>query len=101
MAPKGNKGGGIVEGLFTGTAFFAASNAKTYAGFVGTFLLYSLVLVVGFMVVAWVLRAVTGREFFSVAQIQCPPGSSPGKCPGTTTEGCVTASGNCTASLQQ
>jgi hypothetical protein len=97
----GKKGGGLMEGLWTGTAFFAASNAKTFAGFVGNFLVYSLVLVVGFMLVAWVLRTVTGREMFSVAQIQCPPGSSPGKCPGTDTEGCVTASGNCTASLGQ
>lgn len=90
-----------MEGLWTGTAFFAASNAKTFAGFVGTFLVYSLVLVVGFMVVAMVLRAVTGREMFSVSQIQCPPDSTPGKCPGTDTEGCVTPAGNCTASLGQ
>lgn len=94
-------GGGLMEGLWTGTAFFAASNSRTFVGFVGNFLLYSLVLIVGFMLVAWVLRLVTGREMFSVAQIQCPPGSSPGKCPGTDTEGCVTASGNCTASLNQ
>lgn len=97
----GKKGGGLIEGLWTGTAFFAASNARTFAGFVGNFLVYSLVLVVGAILVAWVLRAVTGREMFSVGQIQCPPGSSPGKCPGTDTEGCVTASGNCTASLGQ
>jgi hypothetical protein len=95
------KGGGLVEGLWTGTAFFAASNAKTFAGFVGNFLVYSLVLVVGFMLVAWVLRTLTGKEMFSVSQIQCPAGSSPGKCPGTDTEGCVTAAGNCTASLGQ
>lgn len=95
------KGGGLVEGLWTGTAFFAASNAKTFSGFVGNFLVYSLVLIVGFMLVAWVLRTLTGKEMFSVAQIQCPSGSSPGKCPGTDTEGCVTAAGNCTASLGQ
>jgi hypothetical protein len=97
----GKKGGGLIEGLWTGTAFFAASNAKTFSGFVGNFIVYALVLIVGFMVVAWVLRLVTGREFFSVASIQCPSGSSPGKCPGTNTEGCVTPSGNCTASLGQ
>jgi hypothetical protein len=100
MAPKKN-GGGLMEGLWTGTAFFAASNAKTFADFVGQFLLYSLVLIVGFMLVAWVLRLVTGKEMFSVGQIQCPPGSSPGKCPGSDTEGCVTPSGNFTASLGQ
>jgi len=90
-----------MEGLWTGTAVFAASNSRTFASFVGNFLVYSLVLIVGFMLVGWVIRTVTGREFFSVAQIQCPPGSSPGKCPGTDTEGCVTAAGNCTASLNQ
>lgn len=95
------KGGGLVEGLWTGTAFFAASNSRTFVDFVGKFLLYSLVLIVGAMVIAWVIRLVTGKEMFSVAEIKCPPGSSPGKCPGTDTEGCVTPSGNCTASLQE
>lgn len=91
-----------MEGLWTGTAFFAASNAKTFAGFVGTFFVYSLVLVVGFMVVAWILRIVTGREMFSVAEIQCPPGSTAvEKCPGTSTPGCLHPSGNCEASLGQ
>lgn len=96
------KGGGLIEGLWTGTAFFAASNARTFAGFVGNFLVYSLVLVVGAMLIAWVLRIVTGREMFSVGQIQCPPGSSPTeKCPGTGTPGCLHPSGNCEASLGQ
>ena len=95
------KGGGLLEGLWTGTAFFAASNAKTFAGFVGNFLVYSLVLVVGFMIVALVLRTVTGKEMFSVSEMKCPPGSSKGTCPGTQTEGCLTPSGNCTASLDQ
>lgn len=93
------KGGGIVEGLWTGTAFFAASNSKTFLGFVTTFLLYSVVLIVGFMAVASVLRLVSGREMFSVMEIQCPSGSRPGTCPGSNTKGCVTPSGNCTAGL--
>lgn len=88
-----------MEGLWTGTAFFAASNSKTFAGFVGTFFVYSLVLVAGFVIVAFVLRAVTGREMFSVAEIPCPPGSRPGTCPGGSTKGCITPSGNCTAGL--
>lgn len=90
-----------MEGLWTGTAFFAASNARTFAGFVGNFLVYSLVLILGFMVVAWILKAVTGKEMFSVSEIQCPPGSSPGTCPGTQTKGCVTPSGNCAAGLTE
>ena len=95
------KGGGLMEGLWTGTAFFAASNSRTFAGFVGNFLVYSLVLILGFMVVAWVLRLVTGKEMFTVAEIPCPPGSRPGTCPGTNTKGCVTPSGNCTAGLTE
>lgn len=98
----GKKGGGLMEGLWTGTAFFAASNAKTFAGFVTNFLVYALVLIVGFMVVAWVLRLLTGKEMFSVAEIKCPPGSTAvEKCPGTGTPGCVHPSGNCEASLGQ
>ena len=94
------KGGGIVEGLWTGTALFAASNSKTFAGFVASFLLYAVVLVLGFMLVAWLLKAVTGKEMFSVGEIKCPPGSSHvEKCPGTGTPGCLHPSGNCEASL--
>jgi hypothetical protein len=94
------KGGGIVEALWTGTAFFAASNSNTFASFLSKFFVYALVLVVGMMVVGWVLRQVMGREMFSVAQIQCPAGStSVEKCPGTGTPGCLHASGNCEASI--
>ena len=95
------KGGGIIEGLWTGTALFAATNSRTFAGFVSSFLLYAVVLIFGFMAVAWVLKAVTGKEMFTVAEIRCPEGSSPGTCPGRSTKGCVTPSGNCTASLTQ
>ena len=97
---KTAKGGGVIEGLFTGTAFFAASNAKTFAGFVSSFLLYSVVLIVGFMIFAWLLKTLTGKEMFSVSEIKCAPGSSAvDKCPGTGTPGCLHPSGNCEASL--
>ena len=101
MAPK--KGGsGIVEGLWAGTAVFAATKSRTFADFVTSFLVYSVVLIVGFMIVAWVIRTVTGREMFSVAEIKCAPGSSAvEKCPGTGTPGCLHPSGNCEASLGQ
>lgn len=99
---KTGRGGGLMEGLWAGTAFFAASNAKTYTDFLGKFFMYSLVLIIGFMLIAWVLRTVMGKEMFSVSQIQCPPGSSPtDKCPGTGTPGCLHPSGNCEASLGQ
>lgn len=92
------KGGSIVEGLWAGTAVFAAVKANTYADFVSKFLLYAVVLLVGLMVVAWVLRMVTGREMF-VSEIKCPPGSSfIEKCPGTGTSGCFyEGTGNCDA----
>jgi hypothetical protein len=100
MAPK--KGGSIVEALWTGTAFFAASQSNTFASFLSKFFVYALVLIVGMMVLGWILRQVMGREMFSVAQIQCPAGStSVEKCPGTETPGCLHPSGNCEASLGQ
>lgn len=100
MAAK--KGGSIVEGLWTGTAVFAALKSTTFAGFVWSFIVYAVVLILGLMVVAWVLRVVTGREMFSVSEIKCPPGSTAvEKCPGTGTPGCLHPSGNCEASLGQ
>ena len=96
------KGGGIVEALWSGTAVFAAVNSSTFASFLSKFFMYALVLIIGMVVVGWVLRQVTGREMFSVAQIQCPAGSSSvEKCPGTGTPGCLHPSGNCEASIGQ
>jgi hypothetical protein len=94
------KGGSIVEGLWVGTAFFAAKNARTFSGFLGTFLMYSVLLVIGFMAFAWVIGTVTGREMFTMTEIKCEKGSTRvDKCPGTETPGCLLPSGNCTASL--
>jgi hypothetical protein len=54
------------------------------------------------MIVAWLVRTITGREMFSVAEIKCAPGSTAvEKCPGTGTPGCLHPSGNCEASLGQ
>lgn len=98
MAPK--KGGNIAEALWTGTAFFAASQSNTFASFLSKFFMYSVVLIVVMVIVGWVLRQVFGREMFSVSQIQCPAGSTAvEKCPGTGTPGCLHPSGNCEASL--
>jgi hypothetical protein len=94
------KGGGFVEALWSGTAVFAAVNSPTFLSFLSKFLMYSVVLIVGMVVIAWAFGAITGREMFSVGQIQCPRGSSPTeKCPGTGTPGCLHPSGNCEASL--
>jgi len=95
-------GGSIVEGLWAGTAVFAAVKANTYVDFISKFLLYAVFLIVALMVVAWVLRTVTGREMFT-SDIKCPPGSSfVQKCPGTSTAGCLfEGTKNCDASLVQ
>jgi preprotein translocase subunit SecG len=95
------KGGGFMEGLWAGTAVFAAANSKTFAGFLGKYMVYALVLVVIFMILAMLLQTFSGRkEKFSVEDIKCPKGSTPTQqCPGTTTPGCLHPSGNCEASL--
>jgi hypothetical protein len=95
------KGGGLVTGLWTGTAVFAANKSRTFTGFLTTFLGYSVVLMVGLFVVMWVLRAlgVRGREGMT-AEIQCQAGETPtNDCYGE--RGCMKASGNCYKLLTQ
>jgi hypothetical protein len=96
MAPK--KGGsGIVEGLWAGTAFFAASNAKTFAGFVTSFLVYAVVLMIVIAVAVWVLKAVgiqVREKMTDIGAIQCQAGETETPdCYGE--RGCVKPSGNC------
>ena len=90
-----------MEGLWAGTAVFAASNSATFAGFLGKYMVYALILVVIFMILGMLMQTFSGRkEKFSVSDIKCPQGSTPTeKCPGTNTPGCVHPSGNCEASL--
>lgn len=90
-----------MEGLWAGTAVFAASNSATFAGFLGKYMVYALVLVVIFMILGMLMQTFGGpKEKFSVSEIKCPKGSTPTeKCPGTNTPGCVHPSGNCEASL--
>jgi hypothetical protein len=95
MAPK--KGGsGIVEGLWAGTAVFAATKSRTFASFITSFLVYAVVLMLFLAVLAWVMKAVGLRplEKFSVNEIQCQAGETPtNDCYGE--RGCVKPSGNC------
>lgn len=89
-------GGGIVEGLWTGTAVFAAMKARTFTGFLTSFLTFAVILIVGIAVLAWVLDAagIKWRERFTVSQIQCQAGEQPtDNCYGE--KGCVKPSGNC------
>ncbi len=94
MPKKG--GAGIVEGLWAGTAVFAAVKARNFQGFLVSFLMYAVVLIVLLAVGAWVLNAVgfQWKEKFSVAEIQCQAGEQPtDNCYGE--KGCMKPSGNC------
>ena len=93
----GKKGGsGIVEGLWAGTAVFAAVKARTFGSFLQSFLMYAVVLIVLIAAAGWVLKAVgiQWKEKFSVAEIQCQAGETPtDNCYGE--RGCTKPSGNC------
>ena len=88
------KGGGLVEGLWTGTALFAAVNSRTYTGFLFSFLVYAVFLVATVLLIGLVVKLVTGREFFDVVDITCQKGETPtNDCYGE--RGCKEPSGNC------
>lgn len=57
------KGGNLYGALWTGTAFFAASKARTYTDFLKSFAMYSLV-VIAIMVAGWFVLRALGREGF-------------------------------------
>jgi hypothetical protein len=95
MAKKG--GSGIVEGLWAGTAVFAAVKARNFQGFVTSFLMYALALIVLLAVVGWVLNALgiqLREKMMDVGTIQCQAGETPtDNCYGE--KGCTKPSGNC------
>jgi hypothetical protein len=95
MAKKG--GSGIVEGLWAGTAVFAAVKARNFQGFVTSFLMYAVALIVLLAVVGWVLNALgiqLREKMMDVGQIQCQAGETPtDNCYGE--KGCTKPSGNC------
>lgn len=89
------KGGGVIEGLWTGTAVYSALKARTFTGFLTSFLMFSVILIVGMAVIVWVLGLLgVGREKFSVSEIKCQAGEQPtDNCYGE--RGCIKPSGNC------
>jgi len=96
MAPK--KGGsGIVEGLWAGTAVFAATKARTCSGFLQSFVIYAIVLMVLIAVAAWVAKAVgleLREKMTDIGAIQCQAGETETPdCYGE--KGCMKPSGNC------
>jgi hypothetical protein len=96
--PNGKKGGsGIVEGLWTGTAVFAAFKAKTFPAFITSFLLYAVVLIVFIAVGMWVLKTLglqVREKMTDIGAIQCQAGETEtSDCYGE--RGCLKPSGNC------
>jgi hypothetical protein len=84
-----------MAGLWMGTAVFSALKAKDFGGFVKSYLLYALLIIVVLMGAAWVLRK-SGllTEKFSVDEIQCQRGETPtANCYGE--KGCTKPSGAC------
>lgn len=99
MAKSSSKGGaiGVVEGLWAGTAIFAATKAKTFAGFVTSFLVYAVVLMVVVAVGLMILKALgiqMREKMTDVGAIQCQAGETETPdCYGE--RGCTKPSGSC------
>jgi len=72
------------------------NEARTFPGFLKSFLMYAVVLIVLIAAAGWVLNAlgIQWREKFSVSEIQCQAGESPtDNCYGE--KGCTKPSGAC------
>lgn len=80
MAPK--KGGsGIIEGLWAGTAVFAATKARTFTGFLTSFLVYAVILIILIVTVTWALKSLgiqMREKMTDIGALPCPPGQSEG-----------------------
>jgi hypothetical protein len=84
----------VLNAVWAGTGVFAATNSSTYVKFLTSFALYALFLTLVLMVLGWLVRTFTGREFFAVSEIGCQAGETPTEnCYGE--RGCTRASGNC------
>jgi hypothetical protein len=70
---KSNKqnGSGVFEGLWTGTAVFAAFKARDFTGFLKSYAWYSLILIVGLIVAFFIARTLGITEGF-VQKIEKP-----------------------------
>lgn len=77
---SGKKGGaGITEALWTGTAVFAATKAKSYTGFITSVVIYGAILLVVLAAASWVMKALgfqTKEGMANGAFGQCPNGGS-------------------------
>jgi hypothetical protein len=80
MAKNGSKkgGAGVVEGLWAGTAFFAATKARSFTGFITSFVIYAVILMVVIAGATWLLKTLglsMPKETFE--GMTCPDGSAP------------------------
>jgi hypothetical protein len=81
MAPTKKGGSGIIEGLWTGTAVFAAVRSRTFTGFITSFLIYAVILILFLVVAMWVLKSLglqMREKMTDIGALPCPPGQSEG-----------------------
>jgi hypothetical protein len=79
--PTKKGGSGIVEGLWAGTAFFAATKANSFTGFVVSFVVYAIALMVILALAAWLLKTVglqMREKMTDIGALPCPPGQTSG-----------------------
>jgi hypothetical protein len=91
------KGGSLLNGLWVGTGVYAASKARNFTGFLTTYALYAVIVLVVLAVATWVAKAVglqLREKMTDIGAIQCQPGESEtSDCYGE--RGCTKPSGNC------
>lgn len=91
------KGGSLLNGLWVGTGVFAASKARNFTGFLTTYALYAVIVLVVLAVATWVAKAVglqLRENMTDIGAIQCQAGETETPdCYGE--RGCTKPSGNC------
>jgi hypothetical protein len=91
---KRKGGSGVVEGLWAGTAVFAATKSKSFSGFITSFVIYAVILMVVIAAATWLLKTIglqVPKETF-VEGIKCPNGEDPIQKNGKRV--CITGAGN-------
>lgn len=91
------KGGGLESALWTGTAFFAASKASSFTGFLKSFAKYAVVLIILLMIMYAILKALGIRVERFTAPTCAELGGQETVVSGQ--RGCLSASGNWNALL--
>jgi hypothetical protein len=79
--PNKKGGAGIIEGLWTGTAVFAALKSRTFGNFLSSFLVYAVILILFIAAGTWVLKTLgiqMREKMTDIGALPCPPGQSEG-----------------------